>query len=141
MSFKLLIDECLSPALVKMARDAGHLESTCVRDRGWLGMKDWELIHRVVAENFTFVTHNARDFRGDAAGDSPGGWHAAQDIHAGLICLNAEMGLDLALQEQLFVIALDELAARSDLINQALEVSALESGEAMVEIYPIPTTM
>ena len=51
------------------------------------------------------------------------------------------MGLDLALQEQLFAIALDELAVRTDLINQALEITALESGEANVEIYPIPTTM
>ena len=139
MIFKLLIDECLSPALVKMARDAGHLESTCVRDRGWLGMKDRDLINLVVAEDFTLVTHNSKDFRGDG-GAEPGGWHAAQDIHAGLICLNAEMGLDLALQEQLFAIALDELAARDDLINQALEITALESGEAEVEIYSIPTT-
>ena len=138
MTFKLLIDECLSPDLVRMARDAGHPESTCLRDRGWLGMKDWDLIRLVVAEDFTLVTHNSKDFRG--GGSEPGGWHAAQDIHAGLICLNAEMGLDLALQEQLFAIALDELAARGDLINQALEITALESGEAEVEIYAIPTT-
>lgn len=36
---KLLIDECLSPELVQMAVDAGHGESTCVRNRGWVGKK------------------------------------------------------------------------------------------------------
>ena len=44
MSHKLLIDECLSPTLVQMALEAGHQESTRVRDRGWCGKKDWELI-------------------------------------------------------------------------------------------------
>lgn len=63
MTFKLLIDECLSPTLVEMAHAAGHLESTCVRDRGWLGVKDWVLIEKVVKEDFTLVTHNSKDFR------------------------------------------------------------------------------
>jgi DNA-binding GntR family transcriptional regulator len=40
---RLLIDECLSPELVQLAIDAGHVESSCVRDRGRLGLKDWEL--------------------------------------------------------------------------------------------------
>ena len=139
MTFKLLIDECLSPALVSMARMAGHVQSTCVRDRGWTGMKDWDLVKRVVAEDFTLVTNNAKDFRGHG-GTRPGGWHAAQDIHAGLICLNAELALDLGLQEQLFALALEEIAAREDLINQALEITALAAGDARVEIYEIPTT-
>ncbi len=41
---RLLIDECLSPELVQLAVDAGHVESTCVRDRGRLDLKDWELM-------------------------------------------------------------------------------------------------
>lgn len=44
VSFKFLIDECLSPELVEMAVAAGHPESTCVRDHGWLRRKDWELM-------------------------------------------------------------------------------------------------
>ena len=67
-----------------------------------------------------------------------GGWHAGQQIHAGLICLNAEAGLDLARQRQLFAIALVELATKVDLVNLALEVTALDTGEAIVELYPIP---
>jgi hypothetical protein len=55
-----------------------------------------------------------------------------------LICLNAETGLDLALQRQLFAVALEELAAMNDLVNQALEITALETGDAAVDVYPIP---
>ena len=36
---RLLIDECLSPELVQLAIDAGHVESSCVRDRGRLGLR------------------------------------------------------------------------------------------------------
>lgn len=88
MSFRLLIDECLSPELVDLAVEAGYVESTCARDRGLLAKKDWELTTFVVSADFTLVTHNARDFRGTGATD-PGGLHAAQPIHAGLICLNS----------------------------------------------------
>ena len=137
MRFKLLIDECLSPTLVQMAHEAGHGGSTCVRDRGWLGMKDWVLIERVVAEDFTLVTHNAKDFRG-TKGAEPGGLHNGQPIHAGLICLNADGGTDLGLQEQLFAVALAELAEMEDLVNQALEISLSDDGEAVIEVYEIP---
>lgn len=41
MKFRFLVDECLSPELVQMAVKAGHVESTCVRDRGLSGTKDW----------------------------------------------------------------------------------------------------
>lgn len=73
MTLRLLIDECLSPDLVKLAIEAGHVESTCLRDRGLLGTKDWTLMRLVLDENFTLVTVNAQDFRGggnEAPGDS-----------------------------------------------------------------------
>jgi predicted nuclease of predicted toxin-antitoxin system len=72
MTFKLLIDECLSPSLVQMAHAAGHLESTCVCDRSWLGVKDWVLIEKVVDEDFTLVTYNSKDFQG-TKGSAPSG--------------------------------------------------------------------
>lgn len=40
MRLRLLIDECLSPELVQLAVAAGHVGSTCVRNRGWSGVKD-----------------------------------------------------------------------------------------------------
>lgn len=137
MTFRFLIDECLTPELVQMAIEAGHVESTCVRDRGLAGTKDWVLIEHVVAGDFTLVTHNSVDFRGGGPGKL-GGEHARQPIHAGLVCLNSVHTLDLQRQLDLFQIALNELAAMDDLVNQALEVFEREDGSIEVTIYDIP---
>ena len=40
---KFLVDECLSPELVKLAHDRGHGESSHVVWRHLQGKKDWEL--------------------------------------------------------------------------------------------------
>ncbi|PUE06234.1 hypothetical protein B9Z51_15535 [Limnohabitans sp. T6-5] len=139
MTLRFLIDECLSPELVQMAVKAGHNESTCVRDRGLSGTKDWKLIEHVVAGDFTLVTHNAIDFRGAGVG-MLGGEHAKQAIHAGLVCLNSEYTMDLQRQRDLFQIALNQLEELDDLINQALEIFELEDMSVEVVIYDIPTT-
>jgi len=68
---RLLIDECLSPELVQLAIAAGHVESTCVRDRGRLGLKGWELMAYVIEEDFILVTRNAQDFRVLASASQP----------------------------------------------------------------------
>jgi hypothetical protein len=138
MSFKFLIDECLSPALVDVAARAGHIESTCVRDRGWSGIKDHQLIERVVAEDFTLVTRNSADFRGEGPGN-PGGEHARQPIHAGLICLNSEAPLTKQRQIELFDYTLDLLKEQgTDLVNQALEVSLYSDETVEWQRYAIP---
>ena len=131
---RLLIDECLSPELVQLAIDAGHVESSCVRDRGRLGIKDWELMEYVIEEDFILVTRNAQDFRG-AGPANPGGLHAVAELHAGLICLDSALELDFDLQQELFTHALAELP---DLINQALEVYENEDGLISVNLYDIP---
>ena len=137
MSYKLLIDECLSPELVKLAIAAGYVESTCVRNRQWLGLKDHELIRRVIAADMTFVTHNASDFRGSPA--EPGrGLYSKESLHAGLICLNADLPMSLDRQVDLFRLALQELAAMPDLVNRALEIFEREDGEVTGEVYEIP---
>ena len=137
MTFRFLIDECLTPELAQMAVDAGHVESTCVRDRGLAGTKDWKLIEHVVASDFTLVTHNSVDFRGGGPGQL-GGQHAKQTLHAGLICLNSVQVLDLQRQRDLFQIALDQVATMNDLVNKALEVFEEEDGYVEVVIYDIP---
>jgi hypothetical protein len=119
MSFRLLIDECLSPDLVALAIAAGHVESTCLRDRGLLGTQDWALMKYVLAEDFTPVTVNAQDFRGSGQ-DAPGGLYATTELHAGLICLNSVRRMDLDAQKELFDIALKELSELPDLINRCL---------------------
>lgn len=140
MPIKFLIDECLSPTLVDDAHAAGFTESTCVRNRGLAGTKDWQLMVLVVAEDFTLVTNNSKDFRGEGPGVQ-GGLHAKQPIHAGLVCLNcaAPGGMDLDLQRELFQVALEQLGGRDDLINQALEVTLEENGtDVRVVFYDIP---
>lgn len=137
MTFRLLIDECLSPELVQLAVAAGHAESTCVRNRGWAGTKDWQLIEYVVANDYTLVTHNSVDFRGQGPGNL-GGEHAKQPIHAGLVCLNSALVMDLERQLDLFQLVLRELASMDDLVNQALEVFESEYGAVELEIYDIP---
>jgi hypothetical protein len=131
------MDECLSPSLVSVALDAGYDESTCVRHRGWAGLKDWELIDKVIKEDFTLVTHNARDFRGTSENPQKG-LHRHQELHAGLICINSFFEMDLDRQRQLFKIAINECLQYSDLINKALEITENEDGSICVDLYEIP---
>ncbi|WP_182422392.1 DUF5615 family PIN-like protein [Aureimonas sp. ME7] len=132
---KLLVDECLSLRLTTMARDRGYGESSHLVWLGLAGMKDWDLIKRVADEDWTLVTKNSYDFRDPT--DAPGepGLHAAQSIHAGLVCLNGPPGMDLALQEELFTVALDELG--SDLVNQVLEVTT-DGKTITIDRYRLP---
>lgn len=135
---KFLVDECLSQRLTTMARDRGYGESSHIVWLGLAGMKDWDLIKRVAAEDWTLVTKNSYDFRGPA--DAPGtpGLHAAQAIHAGLVCLNGPPGMNLALQEELFEQAMDEIAALGDdLVNQVLEVTA-DKENITIDRYMLP---
>ena len=137
MTFKLLIDECLSPTLVAQARAAGHSQSTCVRDRGWSGAKDWQLVERAIRDDLTLVTHNARDFRGPAPGQSAG-LYARQPLHAGLICLASAQPMGLERQRDLFGYVLAELDTLPDLVNQCLEVFEDDDGMVTIALYEIP---
>lgn len=137
MTYKFLIDECLSPQLVELAVHAGHVLSTCVRDRGWSGVQDWRLVEIAVASNFTLVTHNSVDFRGKGA-DEPGGLYANVEVHAGLVCLNSAHVMTIARQRRLFECALAELSKRPDLINMTFEVFEHEDETLEVALYDIP---
>lgn len=135
---KLLIDECLSPDLTKLAQRRGHGESSHVVWLGLAGRKDWELKPIILAGDWTFVTKNAVDFRGPA--DRPGakGQYAGVALHAGLICLGAADAMDLDLQLELFEVALDELAGDPELVNQVLEVTADAADEIHILRYALP---
>ena len=52
----------LAPSLVEVAQGVGH-EAHHVNRLGLASTKDHDLMPRIVAENFVFVTHNAVDFR------------------------------------------------------------------------------
>jgi hypothetical protein len=137
MTFRLLIDECLSPGLVDLAVDAGHVESTCLRDRELLATKDWKLMRYIFDNDFTFVTVNVRDFRGGGE-DGPGGLYATTELHAGLVCLSSARAMDIRAQGELFELALEALAGIPDLVNQVLEVMEDESGEVLVKVWELP---
>ena len=56
---KFLIDECLSPKLVEVARERDYEASHIV----WIGMqcwKDWELKRVILDGDWTFVTKKQR---------------------------------------------------------------------------------
>jgi hypothetical protein len=91
----------------------------------------------VILEDFILVTRNAQDFRG-AGKTNPGGLHAEVEVHAGLICLDSALEMDLDLQQELFKHALNALAELPDLINQALEIYEHEDGLISVNTYDIP---
>ena len=74
---KFWIDECLTPALVGRAYSHGY-EATCTRDRGYLGMRDDELLAFAVGEEFVFVTNNHADVMGLCAN---------AELHTGLLVL------------------------------------------------------
>lgn len=135
---KLLIDECLSPELAKLAQSRGHGESSHVV---WLkkgGWKDWSLSSFIVDGDWTFVTRNSVDFRGPASKPGSRGQYADVAIHAGLICLDGPEGMDLDLQLDLFELALDEIGG-SDLVNQVLEITLLEGNDIRILRYALPS--
>ena len=141
---KFFFDECLDPALVKIAIDAGYQASSS-RDQGMLSWADWKLAPYVVEHDWVLVTNNSKDFRGKLAG--PGGkpGHLTRDMHPGLVCLNrrgpSDKGMDPDLQEELFRQALDEIASKGivDLMNQVLEVDYdEESGDVTVNLWVAP---
>jgi predicted nuclease of predicted toxin-antitoxin system len=98
---KFLVDECLSPDLVALARKRGHVESTHVT---WLGLRsrtDWFIARRAIDDGYVLVTNDMADFASLLS---------RQRVHAGLVCLNVAPGLmSLDVQKRLFALALDRL--------------------------------
>ena len=122
-----------------MARERGHHEASHAVWIGKSGWKDWDLKRVLLDEDWVLVTKNSEDFRGPREAPGTKGQYAGVALHAGLICLNGPVGMDLTLQRELFVEALNELDADGDLTNQILEVT-LEENEAGIQImrYSLP---
>jgi predicted nuclease of predicted toxin-antitoxin system len=126
---KFLVDECLSPELVAIARARGHGESTHVT---WLGMrsrKDWSIVRRAIADGYVLVTNNTTDFRALLR---------REEVHAGLVCINVAAGLmSLDVQKRLFAFALDRLGDREP-VNELLQITLDEHRGVHVERYDFP---
>jgi hypothetical protein len=136
---KFLIDECLSGEIAKLARNRGHPESAQVRWIGKGGAKDWELLSIILAGDWTFVTKNSADFRGPPEAPGSKGEYAKATLHAGLICLNEPVGMDLEMQIELFEAALEAVGS-GDLINRVLEVTLGNSDDVEIDVarYTLP---
>jgi hypothetical protein len=137
---KLLFDECLSAELALMARGRGHHDASHIVWMGKAGWKDWELKKIIIEEDWVLVTKNSDDFRGPRQKPGSKGQYADVPLHAGLICINGPVGMDLALQKELFEVVLDELDAEPDMTNQILEVSLDNIGNEIVVLrYALPS--
>ncbi len=137
---KLLVDECLSEELTKLAQRRGHAEASHVAWIGKRGWKDWELKAVILDGDWTFVTRNSIDFRGPRNALGSRGQYADVAVHGGLICLNGPVGMDLDLQLELFETALVEIDRDSDLVNQVLEIGLPDSGDDIEVLrYKLPS--
>jgi len=122
---KFLIDECLHTSLVAVAQEHGH---DCFHVN-WLGLSgetDWDLMPRILADDFTFVTNNARDFRKLSA---------KEELHAGLVIIVPQVLPGL--QRELFMAVLQELADSQEIVNEVVEI-AIEDGDVILTRYALP---
>jgi len=115
---RLLVDECLSPALVREAQSFG-IEAYHLAHVGRAASKDWQVAAYAISHDMILVTNDASDFRR---------LYAAQVLHPGLVILvpNAERETQL----RLFRLALAHLVGMRELVNRALEVAF--DGECVV---------
>lgn len=120
---KFLVDECLSEESTKLAQRRGHTEASHVTWIGMRGWKDWELKKVILDGDWVFVTKNSIDFRGPSSAAGSAGQYADVVLHAGLVCLNGPVGMDLDIQLEMFEVALDELDLDSEMVKQVLEVN------------------
>lgn len=121
---RFLIDECMHTSLVSVATDRGHEAAHVV----WLGLDgtaDWDLMPRILAEDFCFVTNNAADFRR---------LYAEAELHAGLVILVPQVAP--AIQRELFAALLDHIVGE-ELVNEAIEIRIVDD-EAIFDRYTLP---
>lgn len=124
MSVRLLVDECLSPALVRVAHEHGF-EAHHVVHLGWESRSDAYLFQRLIEDEFTLVTNNWRDFRPMLQRT---GLHAGAIILPNVVREKQIRLLDLALRAAL------ELSDPPDLMNTVLEVDT----DGSVRTYELP---
>ena len=112
---KLLIDECLHTSLRDIAHAAGHIADH-VNYLGLGGLKDWELMSRILENDYTFVTNNRSDFLD---------LHGQEVLHPGVIIIVPNVTTP-DLQQELFRAVLKHIGTR-DLTNTVVEVKYVRS--------------
>jgi predicted nuclease of predicted toxin-antitoxin system len=119
---KFLINECLTPRLAPVANDRGF-EAYHVTHRGWGGLKDPQLLARLIDEELILVTNNRDDFVALVSG---------VELHPGLIVILENVRREK--QIVLFAIALEVVRPMTSMINKVVEVS--DGGS--VDLYDLP---
>ena len=120
---RFLIDECLSPSLVDVASEQGFL-AYHVAYRKWSGLKDPQLLAKLLEEELILVTNNRDDFLG-IMGDV--------ELHPGLVVIMENVPREQ--QMRIFGIALEALAQVSSMVNKVLEVSS----DGSIAMYDLPS--
>jgi predicted nuclease of predicted toxin-antitoxin system len=105
------VDECLSPALVRDAQDAGA-EAYHVAHLGRAGLTDREIAAYAIGRDLILVTNNANDFRRI---------YRIRDLHPGLIVLIPNVARPM--QQLLFRAAVARLHPVGEMVNRALEIA------------------
>jgi predicted nuclease of predicted toxin-antitoxin system len=121
---RFLIDECLHTSLASVAHEAGY---ACdhVNFIGLSGYKDWELMDRIRAGEYTLVTNNRVDFTN---------LYGHEEIHPGLVVIVPNVVPRL--QREIFKAALAHIGNR-EVVNTLLEVDRTDAGIVCREFsYP-----
>jgi predicted nuclease of predicted toxin-antitoxin system len=128
---KILIDECLSPELVKIAETEFGCFSTFVPwlgtpPRGKVAWEDPDIVKKALSDDYVLVTNNRRDFvvkYYPASGAS---------VHSGLIVIIEKTNLDA--EFTLFRAVMDYIKTMGDTINKLVEIDV--SGNISVAEWP-----
>ncbi len=127
MTPRFLVDNCLSPALATMAREAGY-HAMHLRDLKLSAKEDWDLVPVIAEGGWTFVTINPRDFRGSAREPGKAGEYRRLPEHNGLVCLvGPATGTDLRLQKALFGAVLEHIKGSADARGEDLACQVVEA--------------
>ena len=112
---RFLLDECLHASLLTIAHHHGYV-CDHVNFLGLSGYKDWELMSRISAQEYTFVTNNRSDFKS---------LYGKQDLHPGLVIFIPS--LTPVRRQEMFQAALIHIGHR-DLTNCVIEVEIENEG-------------
>jgi predicted nuclease of predicted toxin-antitoxin system len=122
MSDPILIDECLSVELPRVAHELGF-EAYHVAHYGLSGLKDPALFAKINERGFIFVTNNREDFVDLIA---------EVDLHAGLIIILPNVRGEA--QKVLFRTALEHILKIGSMLNRVLEID----GNCEIRVYNLP---
>jgi hypothetical protein len=114
---RILIDEDLSPTIAQGLWRLGY-DATSVRDRGRLGMKDWELLPWLVQERLTICTDNGQEWAKRMED-----WQSSGKNHYGLLVVDQRWGSQGILRALERYLGTD---APDSLINQVVFVEPPE---------------